>query len=125
MSEGVSASQRYREITGRVDEAVQRTRARDKERARQLELEVERNGERLARAADRERLVRMSVETQWETAVEALWDERWLTIKPLPKPAESVPAADQNHFDGEVERTRQALEEVLAKRTLLRPRKRD
>jgi molybdopterin converting factor small subunit len=122
MSDRVPASERYREIAGWAAEAVEHMREHDRERAAELERELTRIEQRMAELAVQERVVRMGVKLHWEAAVEALWNERWLAIGPLPLPDERAPEADHLHFDTEVGRTYRALEESLAKRSLIRRR---
>ncbi|MCP2262039.1 hypothetical protein LX15_005771 [Streptoalloteichus tenebrarius] len=132
-----SAAARYKEITARVAELVERQRQRDRERAAELDRAAVRARQELAEAGEREHIVRVIAEAQWEAAVEALWEQRWMTIQPLPAledlapqraadvaALDGLPVArpDLNHLDREVERTYQALEEALRKRTFLRRR---
>ncbi|GDY30135.1 hypothetical protein [Gandjariella thermophila] len=121
MSE-LPASERYREIAGWATDAIERMREADRERATELERELAAIEQRMAQLAVQERVVRMGVQLHWEAAVEALWNERWLTIGPLPKPDERVPEGSHLHFDAEVGRTYHALEESLSKRSLIRRR---
>lgn len=120
--EHVPASERYKEIVGWAADAAQRMRERDRERATELERELAEVERRMAQLAVQERVVRMGVQLHWEAAVEALWNERWLTIGPLPQPDESVPDASHLDFDAEVGRTYQALEDAMGKRSLIRRR---
>ncbi|KAA2263005.1 hypothetical protein F0L68_11135 [Solihabitans fulvus] len=120
----VSVVERYKEIAGMAAESVDRMRRHDQERASVLDRALLESQERMARIADQERIVRLGVALHWEAAVEALWDERWMTMSPQPQPDETVPDHDQLHFDGEIERTYRALEDALQKRGLIR-RKRD
>jgi hypothetical protein len=122
MTEQIPASERYKEIAGWATDAMARMREHDRERAAQLEREMADAEQRMAQLGVQERVVRMGVQLHWEAAVEALWNERWLTIGPLPRPDERAPDAGHLHFDAEVGRTYQALEEALGKRSLIRRR---
>ncbi|GGM75179.1 hypothetical protein GCM10012275_52350 [Longimycelium tulufanense] len=133
-----SAAQRYKEITGRVAELVERERQRDRERATELERAVARSRQELLHAGERERLVRVIAGAQWESAVAALWEQRWMKIKPLPRiedlapqRAAEVAALDEaagppslNVLDRRIERARQALDDALHARPFLRIRRR-
>ncbi|SHH00379.1 hypothetical protein [Streptoalloteichus hindustanus] len=138
MSGPGSAAARYKEITGRVAELVARQREQDRERAVVLERVALRAWQELAEAGEREHMVRVIAEAQWEAAVEALWEERWMSIQPLPAQEDLAPQRaadvaaldglpisrpDLNHLDREVERTYQALEDALRKRGFLRYRR--
>lgn len=126
-----SAAERYKQITGRVAELVERAARADRERAVVLEQEIEQAWHRLVEASERERVVRVIAETQWEAAIAALWDERWLKVRPLPRPEELPPVDvaasgcgyDLNELDLRIEQAFQALEEALRRRSLFRLRR--
>jgi hypothetical protein len=122
MTGDLPASERYREIAGWATDAMDRMRARDRERAAELDRELSEIEQRMAQLAVQEQVVRMGVRLHWEAAVEALWNEHWLTIGPLPRPDERAPEASHLHFDTEIGRTYHALEQSLAKRSLIRRR---
>lgn len=117
-----SAVERYKELAGLATESVDRMRRRDAERVAELDRALQDSQQRMALVAEQERVVRMGVRLHWEAAVEALWDERWMSVSPLPAPDESVPDLGQLHFDSELERTYQVLEDALSKRGLIRRR---
>jgi hypothetical protein len=117
-----SAVERYKELAGLATEAVDRMRRRDADRVAELDQALRDSQQRMALVAEQERVVRMGVRLHWEAAVEALWDERWMSVSPLPAPDESVPDLGQLHFDSELERTYQVLEDALSKRGLIRRR---
>jgi hypothetical protein len=76
--------------------------------------------ERMARAIEHQKVVRLGAALHWESAVELLWDERWMSMSPMPKPDERVPPRDQREYNTAMDFAYQALEESLQKRTLLR-----
>jgi hypothetical protein len=113
------ASELYKEIVGRGHAAVERIQQQDKQRVAQVERELEDAHSRFLEASEQERVARMTVHLLWEAAIEALWDEHWLTITPLPEPDKNAPQRERKYFDREIDRTYQELEEALKKRGLL------
>jgi hypothetical protein len=76
--------------------------------------------DRMAEAIEREKVVKLGADLHWEKAVEALWEERWMEMRPMPKPNPTVPPRDQDEYNTAMDLAYQALEESLQKRTLLR-----
>ncbi len=119
------ASERYKEAIGWAQQAIREIEERDAKRATQLAAEARAAHERLTRAVDDEILTWAAVRLGWEAAVDALWDERWLTITPLPRPASDAPRRPPSHFDQEMSRAVNALEDALRKRSIIPRRRRD
>ncbi|WP_309111877.1 hypothetical protein [Saccharothrix sp.] len=118
--EAVSAVERYKEIVAVAGEAVRRMREVDHQRVKEALDRLVASQDRMAEAVEQEMLTRVGVTLLWESALDLLWDERWLTMKPLPAPDESVPPRPQEHYNGMMELAHQRLEDSLQKRTLLR-----
>ncbi|CAL9644525.1 hypothetical protein SUDANB95_06405 [Actinosynnema sp. ALI-1.44] len=118
--EAVSAVERYKEVVALADESVQRMREVDHQRVKEALDRLVASQDRMAEAVEQEMLTRVGVTLLWEAALDALWDERWLTMKPLPNPDESVPPRPQEHYNGLMELAHQRLEDSLQKRTLFR-----
>ena len=118
--EAVSAVERYKEIVALAGESVKRMREVDHHRVKEAMDRLVASQDRMAAAVEQEMLTRVGVTLLWEAALEALWDERWLTMKPQPAPDESVPPRPQEEYNGLMELAHQRLEEALQKRTLLR-----
>jgi len=118
--DGRSAVERYKEIIGTAGDAIAAMRAKDDERVADLVARLAESQDRMAEVIDREKVVRLGAALHWEQAVEALWDERWMTMSPMPRPDERVPARDQREYNTAMDVAFQALEESLQKRTLLR-----
>ncbi|GAA3459975.1 hypothetical protein ACFFSW_12065 [Saccharothrix longispora] len=116
----VSAVERYKELVGLAAESVDRVRARDRDRVRELIAGLAASQERVVEVIEREKLVRAVVRVHWEAVVELLWEERWMTMTPVPAPDESVPPRPQEEYDAAMNRAFEALEESLQRRTLLR-----
>jgi hypothetical protein len=118
-----SAVERYKEIIGTAGEAIASMRAHDEERVAHLVARLAESQDRMAEVIEREKVVRLGVALHWESAVEALWDERWMSMRPMPKPDERVPPRDQGEYNTAMDVAFHALEESLQKRTLLRRKK--
>ncbi len=118
-----SAVERYKEVIGSAGEAIAAMRAHDEERVADLVAGLAESQDRMAEVIEREKVVRLGVALHWESAVEALWEERWMKMRPMPKPDERVPARDQREYNTAMDVAYQALEESLQKRTLLRRKK--
>ncbi|GAA0217290.1 hypothetical protein GCM10010492_13900 [Saccharothrix mutabilis subsp. mutabilis] len=118
--EAVSAVERYKEIVALADESVRRMREVDHQRVVEALDRLVASQDRMAEAVEQEMLTRVGVTLLWESALDLLWDERWLTMKPLPNPDESVPPRPQGHYNGMMELAHQRLEDSLQKRTLFR-----
>lgn len=118
-----SAVERYREIIGIAAEAIGSMRARDEERVADLIAGLAQSQDRMAEIIERGRVVELGANLHWESAVGALWDERWMTMSPKPRPDESVPVRDQREYNTAMDVAFLALEDSLQKRYLLRRKK--
>lgn len=123
--ESASAVERYKEIIAMATDSVAVMRANDEARVADLVAKLSESQDRMAEIIERERVVKLGVALHWESAVEALWDERWLTMSPVPPAEESVPARDQREYNTAMDQAYQALEDSLQKRTLLRRKTKD
>jgi len=117
---GGSAVERYKEVVALAGESVRRMRERDRERVAELLARLAASQDRVADLLEQEKMARVGVRLLWEAAVEALWEERWMRMKPVPEPDESVPPRDQDDYLIAMDTAYQALEDTLQKRGLLR-----
>ncbi|CCH27916.1 hypothetical protein ABZ816_06395 [Actinosynnema sp. NPDC047251] len=116
----VSAVERYKEMVGLAGAAVEKMRDQDRDRVRDLLARLAASQDRMAELIEQEKLTQVGVRLLWEAAVEALWEERWMQMKPVPEPDESVPARDQRDYLTAMDVAYQSLEDTLQKRGLLR-----
>lgn len=121
----LSAVERYKEIIAIATDAATRQRNLDEVRCAELAERITSTQARIAEVRDRERVVRMGAALHWEQAVEQLWNERWLQMTTPPLPDESVPPRPQSEYNAAMDLAYQALENSLAKRTLLRRKQKD
>ncbi|MFI6102377.1 hypothetical protein ACIA8G_43080 [Lentzea sp. NPDC051213] len=121
----LSAVERYKEIIAIATDAAARQRKLDEVRCAELAERLASTQEQIAEVRDRERVVRMGAALHWEQAVEQLWNERWLQMVTPPLPDETVPKRPQGEYNRAMDLAYQALEDSLAKRTLLRRKQKD
>lgn len=121
----LSAVERYKEIIAIAADAAARQRKLDEVRCAELAQRIAATQQRIAEVSDRERVARMGAALHWEQAVEQLWNERWLKGSTFPKPDESVPPRPHGEYLRAMDVAYQALEDSLAKRTLLRRKQKD
>ncbi|MEU0884930.1 hypothetical protein ABZ345_40595 [Lentzea sp. NPDC005914] len=121
----LSAVERYKEIIAIATDAAARQHKLDEVRCAELAERIAATQREIAEVRDRERVVRMGAALHWEQAVEQLWNERWLQMVTPPLPDESVPQRPQGEYNRAMDLAYQALEDSLAKRTLLRRKQKD
>lgn len=114
----MSAARRYKDIIGGMTEAVERLRHEDAARAATLEGALVELHEAMEAAGDRAALSELGVALRWESALEHLWHEQWLTLSPLPKPDLRASPRDLEYYEAVVEQRYEALEEAIRKRVL-------
>lgn len=118
----MEAARRYKariaEVTGGLDERADR----NAERVKELERNVQALGRRLREASDRHLLTRLCVELAWEGALDALWVETWITMRPFPRPDGWAAAADLDALLADVEERAADLRAAVQGRRLRHPR---
>lgn len=101
----------YKDVIGELTAATEALRERDRQRA----VALERRLAELAKvAADAEReaaLARFGAELQWESVLDALWEESWMLLRPRPRPD---PDADPADLDAHYLATVRAADELRA-----------
>ncbi len=113
------AARRYKELSGLNTESVERMREFDRALVEELEKRLEQADRALTETAARARVATMSVRMHWEVAMKQLWDEHWLTMKPMPEPTHPAPRMNPLECDVEVDNTAAALREALRKPSML------
>jgi hypothetical protein len=89
----VSPADRYKAITAEITGAVEAVRERDRARAAELTRVLAELDDAMTRVGDRVALSRLAVELHWEAALEALWSESWMTLRPMPSPEPTPPGS--------------------------------
>jgi hypothetical protein len=112
----VSAAREYKDIVDGLSGAASELREQDAERAAALGyLRVTRH-DAMADAGDRAALTRLVVAMQWESALEALWAESWLTLRPPPPATPGIDPARVDELAAEVARCADVLHEATRRR---------
>ncbi|MCE3550274.1 hypothetical protein LWC33_02230 [Pseudonocardia sp. RS11V-5] len=106
----------YRRIASGIEQAVGAVRRQDEQRATRLEQALARIDARMRRVGERAALTRFSVELHWESALEALWAEPWMTVRPFPRPDTEADPAQLERYEREVDRTYTELMDLVARR---------
>jgi hypothetical protein len=119
----VSAARAYKEVVADITAATDALRERDRERAAVLARELVRLDEEMLRAGERAALTRLGVELHWEAALEALWVESWMKLRPRPGPDPRADPTDLAAYDADVERRSAELQEAVRRRRFGLPRR--
>jgi hypothetical protein len=112
----VSAAREYKEVVAGITLAAEALRVRDRERAAALARELVGLTDAMLRAGERADLSRTGVELQWEAALEALWVESWMKLRPRPGPDPRADPADLDALDAEVEARAAEVQEAVRRR---------
>jgi hypothetical protein len=111
-----SAAREYKQIIAGIIAAADALRERDRERAAELSRSLVRREEEMQRAVEHAALTRMAVELHWEAALEALWVESWMTLRPRPGPDPHADWARVDEYLDEIERRSAELQEAVKRR---------
>jgi hypothetical protein len=111
-----SAARRYKEVVAGITATADALRERDRERAAALARRLVQLEDDMLRAGERAALTRLGVELAWEAALEALWVESWMKLRPRPGPDPRGVPADLADLDAEVEQRSAALQEAVRRR---------
>lgn len=108
-----SAARAYQEVIARLSAAAEDLRTRDLDRAAELAHTFADLDDAMVRTRERAALTDMVVTLHWEAALDALWTESWMTLRPRPGPAPGAPhgaaPADVAELEAEVERAAAAV----------------
>ena len=116
---GDRATRSYKEIIAEIGEAAEKLRAADRERATALAVELVELEAAMLAVGERVALAHLAVELGWEDALEALWAESWMTLRPRPAPAPGGDPAELDRLTAEVERRRDDLLAAVRRRFIL------
>jgi hypothetical protein len=112
----MSAAREYKEVVAGIAAAAEALRERDRERAAALNRELVGLAEAMAHAEERAGLTRLGVELHWEAALDALWVESWMKLRPRPGPDPRADPADIDALDAAVEARAAELLEAARRR---------
>jgi len=106
-----SAAEEYRRITGMISDASGERREREAARVEDLERRFGTLDDRLRAVAERTGMSRLAVHTHWETVLDAMWGEPWMTVPPFPRPD---PHADPGDLARNEQEMYEAHENLMA-----------
>lgn len=124
MTEEIPAALRYKEIMALADDAAQRLRRHEDDRVDELTGEVATGQQRIERAEQQQEQVREGVRKRWDSAMEDLWEERWMRVTPMPEPDLSAEPAGPEEPIRSVQNAYLRLREALSRRRSFLPRRR-
>ncbi|MGH3613449.1 MAG: hypothetical protein ACRDRK_12830 [Pseudonocardia sp.] len=112
----MSAAREYKDLLAGLTAAANELRERERERAIALSRRLMELDEAMAWAGERAALTRFGVALHWEAALEELWAESWMTLRPLPAPDLDSDPTDVDTYDTAVAERAAELHEVLRRR---------
>jgi hypothetical protein len=115
----MTAAREYKEVVAGITAAAEALRERDRERAAALARELVGLADDMYGAGERAALSRLGVQLHWEAALEALWVESWMKLRPRPGPDPRADPADLDALDAEVEARAAELQEAVRRRLRL------
>jgi hypothetical protein len=118
-----SAAREYKEIVAGITAAADELRAHDLAVAAALARRLVDLDAAMVRAGERAALSRLGVALHWEAALDALWAESWMTLRPLPEPDLSADPAALDALDTEVEQRSADLQDAVRRRRFGLPRR--
>ncbi|MFC4943999.1 hypothetical protein [Pseudonocardia sp. GCM10023141] len=110
------ASRRYKEIVAGITQAVEDLGEQDRARAAELSRRLVELDARMLATGEGAALTRLGVELQWEAALEVLWVESWMKLRPRPGPDPRADPADLAALVADVEDAGEALQEAVRRR---------
>jgi hypothetical protein len=110
-----SAAMCYKELTEIATNAATRLRRLDAEKCDRLRDEVSAGQERLDEAKREQELVVEGVRKRWDSAMEELWNERWMRVTPMPEGDPAAPPASSREAIALVQAAYLELREALGK----------
>ncbi len=117
----MTAARDYRDVIAAVSAGLDAQSERNAERVAELRRLVDERGRLLDEAADRHVLVRIGAELAWEDALQALWVESWIDMRPYPRPDRLAKPGDLAALTVRVEEAAAALRAEVQKRRIRMP----
>lgn len=107
----------YKEVIGELTAATEALRERDRQQAVVLERRLADLAKVAADAEGRAALVRFGAELQWESVLDALWEESWMLLRPHPRPDPDADPADLDTHYLDTVRAADELRAAVRRRT--------
>lgn len=99
----MSAADAYKAAVKKITEGIADEVGSNSQRVTELRARLVELGQQLDDAIDGRHLVRIAAALAWEDALEVLWVESWMTMRPFPRPDRLAKAADAKELAGLVE----------------------
>jgi hypothetical protein len=110
------AVHRYKDVVAGLSAAADDLRERDGLRKKELDRQLVELDVAMARAGERATLTLFGAEMAWEGALDALWQESWMTLRRRPDPDRDVDPTRMDELDLEVERAAAELHDAVRRR---------
>lgn len=91
----VPPAMRYKEIADAATAAAKRMTRYEADQVERLQEELPAVRQRVAEAEARRDEIVEAAQRRWRTAMEALWNERWMRVTPFPEPDGSAAPTDR------------------------------
>lgn len=111
-----SPTRRYKEVMAEVGAAADALREWDRRRAVELRAALLGLEDEMLREGERARLSTSVARLHWEEALELLWAESWLRLRPCPAPDPRADPSRLDDYDAEVHRLAGELRAVVRRR---------
>ncbi|TWF92538.1 hypothetical protein [Saccharopolyspora dendranthemae] len=119
-----TAAERYRELTALATAAGKEMRKQERDSAKELGDAVAAGTKRKEESEEtRDKLV-AEFKGLWKSAMQIVWDERWLRSSGVPAADRSAPGATPSQSRQEAHEALEALRDTIAKPRLSLPRRR-
>ncbi len=90
----MTAARAYKDVIASVTAGLEAGADRNAERVAELRRSVESLHKELREASDRHIITRLTGELAWDNALDVLWGETWMTMRPFPAPRPLAKASD-------------------------------
>ncbi|MDT7710925.1 MAG: hypothetical protein QOG20_6532 [Pseudonocardiales bacterium] len=114
----MSAADDYKAVIAAVTDGLDADADRNTARIKELRGLMVDRGKALREASDRHTLTRLVAELAWESALEVLWVETWIQMRPFPRPDRLAKAADLAAHNLAVEERAAELRAAVQRRRL-------
>ena len=111
-----SAAYRYKDILAEITDLAAAERERDRALAVELRRRLVVLQARMRRAQERALLTSALVELHWDAAMDQLWNESWLSLRPRPDPDSSADPERLDEFDAQVHERAEDLRRAVGRR---------
>ncbi|GAA4549308.1 hypothetical protein [Pseudonocardia xishanensis] len=105
----MTAADDYRAEIRKITAVAEELRAQDEVRAAALERQLAVLDDRMGRVGERVAMSELAVRTHWETALDALWSEPWMTVPRFPRPDPEADPARLTRYEQEMYEAHAAL----------------